>query len=170
MLTEVERTKLLKEVEPLIIKKVREFYRPYYDMDDLMQEAFTAVDIALNKFNPEKAKLTTYVYIVVVNHLRTYLKKYNEIGTTEFTDKEEIIMMQSQPQNYYYNEYYLKLEELFKDNSNYFTEVESLFILDLIERKSFEEIEQHLGITSNFRRQLTMKIKNKLIRIIKGER
>lgn len=76
------------------------------DFDDLFQEAYLAYDKALKNYDPDKGKLTTFIWYCIHSHLKNYLKEENkyhnrlcdikeamnkEINQIPFWEKIEII-------------------------------------------------------------------------------
>ena len=50
-------------------------YTTGIDFDDLFSEASLAYCEGLSKFDPERGKITTFMYTHIQNHLRNYLQK-----------------------------------------------------------------------------------------------
>lgn len=169
MLTENEKNKLLEEMIPVIRFKVNEFYNRGYIMEDLMQEALMNVYKALDRFDKTKASISTYVQVIVINCLNDYTRKSNNYLKHNISN-EEIVYQTAYDTHSEYNDYYLRLDELFKDNLHSFSKLEIAFIEELLERKTFQEIENDLDITPNHRAYLCHKIKTKLIALKNGER
>jgi DNA-directed RNA polymerase specialized sigma subunit len=48
------------------------------ELNELFSEACLAYCLALKNYNPKKAKITTYMWNCIYNHMKTYLVKYHQ--------------------------------------------------------------------------------------------
>ena len=67
------------------------------DWDDLFQEGYLAYQYALGKYDPEKGKLSTFLWIHINNHLITYCKKHRDANMI-FIDFNELTKLSESPE------------------------------------------------------------------------
>lgn len=165
-MTEFEKIRVLNDMEPIISYNVNKYFNfRKADYEDLMQEARIIIYNNLDKYDETKATLSTFCQTLIKNNLVCKCKKeYRMWDKISFND--ELVSMEADNTDYTINYLYDKLNDLIKHNRDKFTTKE-LELLDLfLDKRTFQEIETMLNITSNYRRQLICFIKKKLIDLI----
>ena len=158
----MDKEKLLMSVDALIISEVNKLFNYMKsEKEDLIQDARLLVYEKLDLYDSEKGALTTFVTTLLRNNLvnivrkkykmwyRTTIAEYDVFNTVEEID---------------YSREYLcdQLEEFISNNSDKLTKKELAFIKLLIARKTFEQIENIMGISRNNRFVLVNHIKKKI--------
>jgi RNA polymerase sigma-70 factor (ECF subfamily) len=64
-----------EQTKDMVYRLVWRMIKNKTDADDITQEVFIKVYKNLDKFNPNQAKLTTWVYQIALNHTLNYIKR-----------------------------------------------------------------------------------------------
>ena len=168
-MTEFEKIRVLKDLEPIISYNVNKYFNfRRNDYEDLMQEARIIIYENLDKYDESKATLSTFCQTLIKNNLVCKCKKeYRMWDRISFND--DLVDTTPDDTDHTISYLYDKLQDLLNHNRDKFTPKEQELLELFINKRTFQEIENILNITSNHRRQLLFFIKKKLIDIIDKE-
>lgn len=163
-MTELEKVRILKDLEPIINYNVSKYFNyRKMDFDDLMQDARIIIYENLDKYDESKGSLSTFCQLLIRNNLVCKTKKqYRMWDRISFNNEMVEIEAEENDNDYTIDYMYDKLKELVNQNRDRFTKKELAFLDLFITRKTFQEIESLLNITPNHRRQLLFYLKKKL--------
>jgi len=152
--------KHLKENELLIHKVCRFYAYSEADRQDLFQEIVIQLWKAYPKFN-QQAKFSTWLYRVAINTAITGLRRKKD-----FLVSYEPSTLPHQPDDTSY-EQEEQLKELYKAIEQ-LNEVEKAIVMLYMEDKSYDEMEEILGINQGNLRVKMNRIKEKLRQLTKN--
>ncbi len=162
-MTQTEFVRIIHENNGLILKVCNLYASATQDRQDLYQEIVIQLWRSLPKFRKE-SKLTTWMYRVALNTaISDYRKQQRTILTHDLDVFTKEIAEQSE-----YAEKEEKLRFLYKA-INYLADIEKAIIMLYLEDKSYEEMEDILGINQNNLRVKMNRIKEKLRQLTKME-
>ncbi|MBL7762574.1 MAG: RNA polymerase sigma factor [Chitinophagaceae bacterium] len=160
-MTQPEFVQLINEHKGLIQKVCNLYAASLQDRQDLFQEIVIQLWRAIPKFRQE-SKLTTWIYRVALNTaISSYRKQQRDITTTgidftiaELADDNEGIGKEE------------KLKVLYAAISQ-LPEIEKAIVLLYLDDKSYEEMEEILGVNQNNLRVKMNRVKEKLRQLTK---
>lgn len=76
--------KAIKENEALLYKTARRYFINGYDMEDKIQELYTKIWLEIDKYDESKAKMTTWLYHILDNHMQNLVKSMNNDNNLNF--------------------------------------------------------------------------------------
>lgn len=147
--------KLVKENEPLIYKVCRMYAYSEVSRQDLFQEIIIQLWRAYPKFRGE-SKLSTWLYRVAINTAITGLRKEKRFRPTHDSHKLPIHISDATPEaeEELLGQLYTAIEQLNK--------IEKAIVMLYLEDKSYEEMEDILGMSQGNLRVRMNRIKEKL--------
>lgn len=155
---------LLLQQHQGIIRKVCHLYgHSDVDRDDLYQEIVIQLWKAFGSFRGE-SKISTWMYRIALNTAISNLRKQTRkvsLSFPEFIPKEEADSEEEKLKEERLNEMYAAISRL--------TEVEKAIVMLYLEDKSYEEMEEILGISNGTLRVKMNRIKDKLRTLTKAE-
>ncbi len=152
--------KHIRENELLIHKICRIYARATADREDLFQEIVIQLWQAYPKFRGE-SKFTTWLYRVALNTAITGLRKKKDfIGSREPGQLPERINYEDENSEEKLLELYKAIEQL--------NQVEKAIVMLYMEDRSYEEMEEILGMSQGNLRVKMNRIKEKLRRLTKN--
>lgn len=165
MMSEQEKIKFIKENEGLIMRVVSKYcnYRKS-DFEDLLQEGKMAIYKDLDNYDENKGALSTFCYTSVRNRIYVVSKSYSNWDRTDMNN-EAISKIEGDNT---FNRLYSMLKTTINYQSDKFTKTELQVLYLLADKKSFQEIDSILGITTNNRLQVIYNIKRKLKNIMEN--
>ncbi|MBY0477988.1 MAG: sigma-70 family RNA polymerase sigma factor [Chitinophagaceae bacterium] len=147
-----------------IIRKVCHLYgRNDADKEDLYQEVIIQLWRAFGSFRGE-SKFSTWMYRIALNTAISNLRKQSRkitLSFPEFIPKEEADTEEEKIKEEKLKEMYAAISRL--------TEVEKAIVMLYLEDKSYEEMEEILGISNGTLRVKMNRIKDKLRTLTKAE-
>lgn len=147
-----------------IIRKVCHLYgRNDADKEDLYQEVVIQLWRSYGSFRGE-AKFSTWMYRIALNTAISNLRKQSRkvpLSFPEFIPKEEADTEEEKIKEEKLKEMYTAISRL--------TEVEKAIVMLYLEDKSYEEMEEILGISNGTLRVKMNRIKDKLRTLTKAE-
>ena len=171
-MNENEKIEILKSLEHIIsfnIKKI--FNYRLADYEDLMQEARMLIYNKLDKYDDSKANLPTFCQILIKNNLvNLTISQYRNWDKVSIDSEKVYLSKEIEEKDNDCSKYLFELEGIIKIHQSYFSPTELKFLELFIQRKTFKQIEVILNITANHRLQLCFTIKNKIKKILKGEK
>jgi RNA polymerase sigma factor (sigma-70 family) len=151
--------KHIKENELLILKVCRIYAYSTADREDLFQEIVIQLWNAYPRFKGE-SKLSTWLYKVALNTAITGLRKKKDfIETRELAQLPEPILDDNAGQVEKLNQLHKAIEQL--------NQVEKAIVMLYMEDKTYEEMEEILGISSGNLRVKMNRIKERLRQLTK---
>jgi len=162
-MTQPEFVKLIRDNNGLILKVCNLYAATVQDRQDLYQEIVVQLWRSLPKFRNE-SKLTTWMYRVALNTaISDYRKQQRTIATTDLNLFTKEIAEQAE-----YNDKEEKLKSLY-NAIGHLPEIEKAIVMLYLDDKSYEEMEDILGINQNNLRVKMNRIKEKLRQLTKTE-
>ena len=156
---EIEFEKQVKEHELLIYKVCRIYASAKTDREDLYQEIVIQLWKSYSKFRGE-SKFSTWLYRVAINTAITGLRKEkNFISSYEPSQLPVYATNEDQGEDQL-QELYTAIEKL--------NEIEKAIVMLYLEDRSYEEMEEILGISSGTLRVKMNRIKEKLRQLTKN--
>ncbi|MEP6795327.1 MAG: sigma-70 family RNA polymerase sigma factor [Saprospiraceae bacterium] len=159
--TEKEFVKLISEFESLIHKVCRIYAYTVADRQDLFQDVIVQLWKAFPKFKGE-AKISTWIYRVAINTAITQLRKKKDFITTydpsdlqAHTDENHFLETEDEQ----ISQLYVAIEKL--------NQIEKAIVMLYMEERSYEEMEDILGMSQGNLRVKMNRIKNKLRELTK---
>jgi len=147
-----------------IIRKVCQLYgRNDADKEDLYQEVVIQLWRSFGSFRGE-AKFSTWMYRIALNTAISNLRKQSRkvtLSFPEFIPKEEADTEEEKIKEEKLKEMYAAISRL--------TEVEKAIVMLYLDDKSYEEMEEILGISNGTLRVKMNRIKDKLRTLTKAE-
>jgi len=160
-MTQPEFVQLINEHTGLIQKVCRLYAATAQDRQDLFQEIVIQLWRAIPKFRQE-SKLTTWMYRVALNTaISSYRKQQRSIDTTDI----DFVMADIADDNKA-AEKEEKLKLLYEAIAR-LPEIEKAIVLLYLDDKSYEEMEEILGINQNNLRVRMNRVKEKLRQLTK---
>jgi len=148
---------LIKEHERLIYKVCRLYTRTPDDRQDLFQEIVMQLWKAFPAFRGD-AKFTTWLYRVSLNTAITHLRKQKTFPGTGLLPIDSAIEMPAQEHDERWDEMHKAIEQL--------NHVEKAIVMLYMEDKTYNEMEEIIGISTGGIRVKMSRIKKKLREII----
>jgi len=162
-MTQPEFVQLIRDNNGLILKVCNLYTATVQDRQDLYQEIVIQLWRAIPKFRHE-SKLTTWMYRVALNTaISDYRKQQRAIATSDLDLFTKEIADQAE-----YADKEEKLKSLYAAISH-LPEIEKAIVMLYLEDKSYEEMEDILGINQNNLRVKMNRIKEKLRQLTKAE-
>ena len=162
-MTQPEFVQLIRDNNGLILKVCNLYAATVQDRQDLYQEIVVQLWRSLPKFRNE-SKLTTWMYRVALNiAISDYRKQQRTIATTDLNLFSKEIAEQAE-----YNDKEEKLKSLY-NAIGHLPEIEKAIVMLYLDDKSYEEMEDILGINQNNLRVKMNRIKEKLRQLTKTE-
>ena len=162
-MTQPEFVQLIHDNNGLILKVCNLYAATTQDRQDLYQEIVIQLWRSLPKFRKE-SKLTTWMYRVALNTaISDYRKQQRKPHTTDLN-----LLIKDIPEQADYNEKEEKLRSLY-NAINHLPEIEKAIVMLYLDDKSYEEMEDILGINQNNLRVKMNRIKEKLRQLTKTE-
>lgn len=162
-MTQPEFVQLIRDNNGLILKVCNLYAATAQDRQDLYQEIVIQLWRSLPKFRSE-SKLTTWMYRVALNTaISDFRKQQRKPQTTDFDLFTKEIAEQAE-----YGEKEEKLRSLY-NAINHLPEIEKAIVMLYLDDKSYEEMEDILGINQNNLRVKMNRIKEKLRQLTKTE-
>ena|SRR5689334_13063661 len=162
-MTQPEFVQLIRDNNGLILKVCNLYAATVQDRQDLYQEIVVQLWRSLPKFRNE-SKLTTWMYRVALNTaISDYRKQQRTIATTDLNLFTKEIAEQAE-----YNDKEEKLKSLY-NAIGHLPEIEKAIVMLYLDDKSYEEMEDILGINQNNLRVKMNRIKEKLRQLTKTE-
>jgi len=162
-MTQPEFVQLIRDNNGLILKVCNLYAATVQDRQDLYQEIVIQLWRSLPKFRNE-SKLTTWMYRVALNTaISDYRKQQRTIATTDLNLFSKEIAEQAE-----YNDKEEKLKSLY-NAIGHLPEIEKAIVMLYLDDKSYEEMEDILGINQNNLRVKMNRIKEKLRQLTKTE-
>jgi len=162
-MTQPEFVQLIRDNNGLILKVCNLYAATVQDRQDLYQEIVVQLWRSLPKFRNE-SKLTTWMYRVALNTaISDYRKQQRTIATTDLNLFSKEIAEQAE-----YNDKEEKLKSLY-NAIGHLPEIEKAIVMLYLDDKSYEEMEDILGINQNNLRVKMNRIKEKLRQLTKTE-
>jgi len=162
-MTQPEFVQLIRDNNGLILKVCNLYAATVQDRQDLYQEIVIQLWRSLPKFRNE-SKLTTWMYRVALNTaISDYRKQQRTIATTDLNLFTKEIAEQAE-----YNDKEEKLKSLY-NAIGHLPEIEKAIVMLYLDDKSYEEMEDILGINQNNLRVKMNRIKEKLRQLTKTE-
>ena len=150
----------ISEHEPLILKVCRMYAYTHTDRQDLFQEIVIQLWRSYPRFKGD-AKFSTWLYRVALNTAITRLRKQKDFITSVEPEKLPV-----HPQVEYSDEDEEQLKDLY-DAIAMLNEVEKAIVMLFLEDKTYEEMEEILGINQGNLRVKMSRIKDKLRQLTK---
>ena len=162
-MTQPEFVQLIRDNNGLILKVCNLYAATEQDRQDLYQEIVIQLWRSVAKFRNE-SKLTTWMYRVALNTaISDYRKQQRKLSTSGLDLFTKDIAEQNE-----YNEQEEKLKSLYRAISH-LPEIEKAIVMLYLDDKSYEEMEDILGINQNNLRVKMNRIKEKLRQLTKTE-
>jgi RNA polymerase sigma-70 factor, ECF subfamily len=162
-MTPADFVKLISEHNGLIQKVCSLYAASRQDRQDLYQEIVIQLWKALPKFRGE-ARLSTWMYRVALNTaISDYRKQQRNVATTGLAPVNQELMDHGTDPD---------IEERIKllyDAIRHLPEIEKALVMLYLDDKSYEEMEDILGINQNNLRVKMNRIKEKLRQLTKAE-
>ena len=156
-----EFVQLLNEHQPLIYKVCNLYGHTLTDREDLFQEIVVQLWKAYPRFRRE-SKFSTWLYRIALNTAISGLrKKRDHIASFE----PEKLPTEIQEETYS-DEKEIQLQQMYS-GIRQLSEIERALVMLYLEDKSYEEMEEILGINQNNLRVKMNRIKEKLRKLIK---
>jgi len=160
--TEKQFEKLIKENELLVFKVCRMYAYTNADRKDLFQEIVLQLWKAHPKFKGE-SKFSTWMYRVAINTAITSLRKEKRFITSYEPEALPVNIREennSDVEEEQLQQLYTAIEQL--------TQIEKAIVMLYMEDKSYDEMEDILGITTGNLRVKMNRIKEKLRQLTKN--
>ena len=162
-MTQPEFVQLIRDNNGLILKVCNLYAATEQDRQDLYQEIVIQLWRSVAKFRNE-SKLTTWMYRVALNTaISDYRKQQRKLSTSGLDLFTKDIAEQNE-----YNEQEEKLKSLYRA-IGHLPEIEKAIVMLYLDDKSYEEMEDILGINQNNLRVKMNRIKEKLRQLTKTE-
>ncbi|MBI1781381.1 MAG: sigma-70 family RNA polymerase sigma factor [Sphingobacteriales bacterium] len=162
-MSQQEFLELIKAHQPLIHKVCHLYGQTPMDKQDLFQEIVIQTWKAYNSFRGE-SKFSTWLYRIALNTaISSYRKNKRTISTIDIEGLPVEL-----PASVYDFEKEDKLKQLYTAIAK-LTEVERAIVMLYLDDKSYEEMEEVLGINQNNLRVKMNRIKDKLRQLTKNE-
>lgn len=157
-----------KEAYEILIKKYMkqaisfacQYVRDSYAAEDIVQESFA--DIYMQRFEfDQRYKFSTYLFAIIKNKARNYLKRNREIVVSDFAEEterpviERTFITEDTPETVYFQK--AELQEVHEAIKKLKKEEQNILYLYAVEECSYKEIAVLLG-------QSVVQIKIKLFR------
>jgi RNA polymerase sigma-70 factor (ECF subfamily) len=160
-MTQPEFVQLIRDNNGLILKVCNLYAATPQDRQDLYQEIVIQLWRSIAKFRNE-SKLTTWMYRVALNTaISDYRKQQRKISTSDLTLIAEDFADQVE-----YGDKEARLQSLYSA-INHLHEIEKAIVMLYLDDKSYEEMEDILGINQNNLRVKMNRIKEKLRQLTK---
>lgn len=161
--TEHEFLQLINQNQGIIRKVCQLYGRNDADKEDLYQEVVIQLWRSFASFRGE-AKFSTWMYRIALNTAISNLRKQTRnvtLSFPEFIPKEEADTEEEKSKEEKLKEMYAAISRL--------TEVEKAIVMLYLDDKSYEEMEEILGISNGTLRVKMNRIKDKLRTLTKAE-
>lgn len=161
--TEQDFLQLVQEHQGIIRKVCHLYGRNDADRDDLYQEIVIQLWKAFNSFRGE-AKISTWMYRIALNTAISNLRKQSRkvaLSFPEFIPREEAETNEEKLKEEKLQQMYAAISRL--------SEVEKAIVMLYLEDKSYDEMEEILGIGNGALRVKMNRIKEKLRLLTKAE-
>ena len=161
--TEQEFLQLVNQNQGIIRKVCHLYGRNDADKEDLYQEIIIQLWKAHGSFRGD-AKFSTWMYRIALNTAISNLRKQSRkvmLSFPEFIPKEEADTEEEKIKEEKLKEMYAAISRL--------TEVEKAIVMLYLEDKSYEEMEEILGISNGTLRVKMNRVKDKLRTLTKAE-
>jgi RNA polymerase sigma-70 factor, ECF subfamily len=145
----------LKEYRPLIYKVCHLYAPSREDKEDLFQEVVYQLWKSKGSFRGE-AKISTWIYRIALNTAITHIRGRKPIRYVPLADE---VAMESDELDWRERK---EQEDRLSKAASRLTEVERALLMLYLERKSYEEMEEILGMNQNNLRVKMNRIKEKL--------
>jgi RNA polymerase sigma-70 factor (ECF subfamily) len=160
-MTQPEFVQLIRDNNGLILKVCNLYAATPQDRQDLYQEIVIQLWRSVAKFRNE-SKLTTWMYRVALNTaISDYRKQQRKISTTDLSLMATDFADQAE-----YGDKEARLQSLYSA-INHLPEIEKAIVMLYLDDKSYEEMEDILGINQNNLRVKMNRIKEKLRQLTK---
>lgn len=157
-----------KESFEILIKRYRkqaiafafQYIHDSYAAEDIVQESFADIYIQRFEFD-QQYKFSTYLFAIIKNKARNYLKKNREVMMSDFAEETERAMIsqtnmtEDTPEKVYFRT--LELQEVHEAIKTLSDEERRILYLYVVEEYKYREIAELLG-------QTVVQIKVKLFR------
>jgi len=154
---------LIEENKGILFKISKIYQDDPEDRDDLLQEMVLQLWLAFESFRGE-SKFSSWMYRVALNTaISDYRKQQRTIATTDLNLFTKEIAEQAE-----YNDKEEKLKSLY-NAIGHLPEIEKAIVMLYLDDKSYEEMEDILGINQNNLRVKMNRIKEKLRQLTKTE-
>ena len=162
MIPQKEFIQIISDHQGIIFKVCRMYCDDKEDSEDLFQEIVIQLWGAYPRFRGD-SKFSTWLYRIALNTAISDLRKQKKIIKSVEPD-----LLPTEIQDIQYsNEKEERLQQLYKA-INHLTEIERAIVMLYLEDKSYEEMEDILGINQNNLRVKMNRIKEKLRKLTKS--
>ncbi len=148
-----EFDQILKEYRPLIYKVCHLYARSREDKEDLFQEIVYQLWKSRGTFRGQ-AKVSTWLYRIALNTAITYIRGRKPIRYTTITEEIAIETDDWRERK--------EREDKLRQAASRLTEVERGLLILYLEQRSYEEMEEIMGLNQNNLRVKINRIKEKL--------
>lgn len=76
--------KTIKDYDAMIHQIARRYFLNGYELEDKIQELYTKIWLEIDKYDQKKAKMSTWLYHILDNHMQNLVKSHNKHINTIF--------------------------------------------------------------------------------------
>lgn len=150
--------RLIKDNELLIYKVCRVYAYTQYDRDDLYQDIVLQLWHAWPRFRAE-AKFSTWLYRVAINTAITGLRRQKKFIDSYDPAQLPLHQVEERNEDDQLKELYRAIEQL--------NQIDKAIVMLYLEEKTYDEMEEIMGISNNTLRVKMARIKEKLRQLTK---